>query len=50
MKPIRIIKVNIYNLLKYFSAATTAAVDRHLDETKYIVPGLGDFGDRYFGT
>ncbi len=27
-----------------------AAVDDHLDENKYIVPGLGDFGDRYFGT
>lgn len=28
----------------------TAAVDSHLNEHKYIVPGLGDFGDRYFGT
>jgi uracil phosphoribosyltransferase len=28
----------------------TAAVDSHLDERKFIVPGLGDFGDRYFGT
>lgn len=28
----------------------TAAIDDHLDEKKYIVPGLGDFGDRYFGT
>ncbi len=28
----------------------TASVDSHLDERKYIVPGLGDFGDRYFGT
>lgn len=27
-----------------------AAIDDHLDERKYIVPGLGDFGDRYFGT
>jgi len=27
-----------------------AAVDRGLDERKYIVPGLGDAGDRYFGT
>lgn len=25
-------------------------MDDHLDERKYIVPGLGDFGDRYFGT
>lgn len=28
----------------------TAAVDERLDERKYIVPGLGDFGDRMFGT
>lgn len=28
----------------------TAAIDSHLNEMKYIVPGLGDFGDRYFGT
>jgi len=28
----------------------TATVDRCLNERRYIVPGLGDFGDRYFGT
>lgn len=28
----------------------TASIDSHLDDRKYIVPGLGDFGDRYFGT
>jgi uracil phosphoribosyltransferase len=28
----------------------TGAIDDRLDERKYIVPGLGDFGDRYFGT
>jgi uracil phosphoribosyltransferase len=28
----------------------TAAVDEGLDERAYIVPGLGDFGDRLFGT
>ena len=28
----------------------TAALDRELNETKYILPGLGDFGDRLFGT
>ncbi|MDD6825160.1 MAG: uracil phosphoribosyltransferase [Oscillospiraceae bacterium] len=26
------------------------AVDDHLDEHKYIIPGLGDAGDRIFGT
>jgi uracil phosphoribosyltransferase len=28
----------------------TAAVDSHLNEKAYIVPGLGDAGDRLFGT
>ncbi len=28
----------------------TAAIDRKLNENKYIVPGLGDAGDRLFGT
>jgi len=27
-----------------------AAVDERLDEHGYIVPGLGDAGDRLFGT
>jgi uracil phosphoribosyltransferase len=28
----------------------TAALDRGLNDRKYILPGLGDFGDRLFGT
>ncbi|GAB1542439.1 uracil phosphoribosyltransferase [Scytonema sp. NUACC21] len=28
----------------------TAAVDEYLDENGYIIPGLGDAGDRLFGT
>lgn len=28
----------------------TAALDQKLDENYYIIPGLGDFGDRLFGT
>jgi len=28
----------------------TCAVDRELNNQKFIIPGLGDFGDRYFGT
>ena len=28
----------------------TAAVDRELNARKFILPGLGDFGDRLFGT
>ena len=27
-----------------------AALDRRLNENAYIVPGLGDFGDRLYGT
>ena len=28
----------------------SAALDEKLNEHKYIVPGLGDYGDRYFNT
>lgn len=28
----------------------TASIDSHLDENSYIVPGLGDAGDRFYGT
>lgn len=28
----------------------TTAIDEGLNEKKYIIPGIGDFGDRYFGT
>ncbi len=28
----------------------TPAVDSHLNDRKFIVPGLGDFGDRLYGT
>ncbi len=31
-------------------AIYTAAVDERLNENGYIVPGLGDAGDRFFGT
>lgn len=31
-------------------AIVTGAIDPELDEFGYIVPGLGDAGDRYFGT
>ena len=28
----------------------TGCIDECLNEKKYIIPGLGDFGDRFFGT
>lgn len=28
----------------------TAAIDKKLNDKAFIVPGLGDYGDRYFGT
>ena len=31
-------------------AVFTPAIDRELNSQKYIVPGLGDFGDRLYGT
>jgi uracil phosphoribosyltransferase len=32
------------------AAIYAAVLDRGLNERKFILPGLGDFGDRYFGT
>ena len=32
------------------AASTSCAVDSHLNDHGYIVPGLGDAGDRLFGT
>ena len=32
------------------SSSITPVVDRGLNEHKFIVPGLGDFGDRLYGT
>ncbi len=42
----------IEHLTKAFPKITivTGVVDRTLNEKKYILPGLGDFGCRYFGT
>jgi uracil phosphoribosyltransferase len=28
----------------------TASVDERLNDDKFIVPGLGDYGDRFFNT
>ncbi len=43
----------IQNLFKAFPniRILTGAIDPVLvNDSKYIAPGLGDFGDRYFGT
>ena len=28
----------------------TACIDSHLNQDKFVVPGIGDFGDRYYNT
>jgi len=42
----------IINLASKYPKTTiiTAEIDEGLNKDKYIVPGIGDFGDRYFGT
>lgn len=56
-KEIRIISIvaapeGIEAIFKEFPdiTITTTSVDKALNKQKYIVPGLGDFGDRFFGT
>nr|AFM78648.1 hDHFR-yFcu fusion protein [Cloning vector pBART-SIL6]AFM78650.1 hDHFR-yFcu fusion protein [Cloning vector pBART]AFM78652.1 hDHFR-yFcu fusion protein [Cloning vector pBAT-SIL6]AFM78654.1 hDHFR-yFcu fusion protein [Cloning vector pBAT] len=57
VKPERIYFLNLIcskeGIEKYHAAfpevrIVTGALDRGLDENKYLVPGLGDFGDRYY--
>ena len=36
--------------MKLWTGRMTGQVDERLNENKYIVPGLGDAGDRIFGT
>ena len=43
-------KPSILNKNNLVKQVVTGAIDPILNEKKYIVPGLGDFGDRYFGT
>ncbi|PRP88954.1 uracil phosphoribosyltransferase [Planoprotostelium fungivorum] len=59
VKPDRIIFVNLIAAPEGIQVMTerfpeikivTAEVDEKLNEKKYIIPGIGDFGDRYFGT
>uniref|UniRef100_A0A6T6CZ94 uracil phosphoribosyltransferase n=1 Tax=Compsopogon caeruleus TaxID=31354 RepID=A0A6T6CZ94_9RHOD len=55
----KIIFINLFSSLEGIRALhasypgitiATAAIDEKLNNSKYIVPGCGDFGDRYFGT
>ena len=32
------------------SRVVTGAVDDYLNDQKFVVPGLGDYGDRYYQT
>ena len=59
VKPERVIFLNVVSCpegIKNFCSTfpsvrvVTSAVDESLNEHMYILPGLGDFGDRYFGT
>ena len=40
----------IFDSVKDVVTIVTPVVDSHLNAQKYIVPGLGDFGDRLYGT
>jgi uracil phosphoribosyltransferase len=57
--PSRIIFVNLISCPEGVRAVSeaypdvtivTAMIDSALNDAKYIVPGLGDFGDRFYGT
>jgi uracil phosphoribosyltransferase len=55
----RIIFVNLITVPEGIAAVSrrrpgvrimTSAIDERLNQNAYMVPGIGDFGDRYFGT
>jgi len=59
VQPERIIFVNLIAAPEGITAianrypeviVVSAEVDQCLNTKKYIIPGIGDFGDRYFGT
>lgn len=45
-------KIGFYKIKKRFPKVTlhVVAIDEKLNNKKFITPGLGDFGDRFFGT
>ena len=47
-KQLELIRQNALAALE--AAENTAALDERLNDHAYIVPGLGDAGDRIFGT
>eukprot|EP01035_Chromulina_nebulosa_P017301 gene17301-22838_t len=47
-----LISNGLENIFKEFPDITivTGCIDEGLNEKKYIIPGLGDYGDRFYGT
>uniref|UniRef100_A0A915BI45 Uridine kinase n=4 Tax=Parascaris univalens TaxID=6257 RepID=A0A915BI45_PARUN len=45
-------ETGVHSLAYAFPKVTllTTAVDAHISESYYVIPGMGNFGDRYFGT
>ncbi|VDK52919.1 unnamed protein product [Anisakis simplex] len=45
-------ETGIHSLAYAFPKVTllTTAVDAHINESYHVIPGMGNFGDRYFGT
>ena len=44
------ISLAMISLLFCDSRVVTGAVDDYLNDQKFVVPGLGDYGDRYYQT
>ena len=58
---VKVENINFFNIIscsegikrildKYPIQIITCKIDESLNDDKYICPGLGDFGDRYFNT
>ena len=44
-------RLNVDGIISLFQVhVVTGAIDERLNSDRFIVPGLGDYGDRYYGT
>ena len=59
VKPANILFVNLFSVEEGLENVQnkfpdmkilTLSIDDYMNDEKYIVPGVGDFGDRYYGT
>lgn len=44
------IEISIFDIFLSQVKIVTSAIDPEINDKFYVIPGIGNFGDRYFGT